>query len=85
MPSNSTNGRELQDSSKASAGPSSIEVLALPLCTDFFCDGVELLQRGLQIVGDFLGQNIRQRQVVGVFEAGVFEPEDVEVHFVAFE
>ena len=43
----------------------------------------ELLQRRLQIIGDFLGNDLRGRQVGGFFQGIVFQPEDVEVHLVA--
>ena len=36
----------------------------------------------MQIVGDFLGEDVGGRQVIGVFKAAVFQPEDVEVYFV---
>jgi hypothetical protein len=42
-----------------------------------------MLKRGLEVVGDFLSQHVGRGEIVGVFEALVFEPEDVEVHFVA--
>ena len=39
----------------------------------------------MQIVDDLLSKDIRIRQVVAVFQAAVFEPEDVEVQFVPFK
>jgi hypothetical protein len=41
-----------------------------------------LLQGGLQVVGDFLGEDVGRRQVVAVFQALVAEPEDVVVVLV---
>jgi len=43
------------------------------------------LQRRLQVFCDFRGQDVRFGQAVDVFEAVVFQPEQVEVEFVAFE
>ena len=48
-------------------------------------DRRELLQRGLQVFGDLGSDNIGIRQVRAVFEAIVFEPEEVEVHLVALD
>ena len=45
----------------------------------------KLFERGLQIFSDFLGQHFWGRQILAVFERVVFEPEDVEVGFVAFD
>jgi hypothetical protein len=53
---------------------------ALPL--QLLCNPLKLFQGGLQIVGDLLGQHVRSRQIIGIFQALVFEPEYVEVHFV---
>ncbi len=39
----------------------------------------ELLKSGLEVVGDFLGEDVGFGEVCAVFEALVFEPEDVEV------
>jgi len=39
----------------------------------------------LQIIGDLLSQNFRIWKVLAVFQRIVFEPEDVEVGFVAFD
>ena len=47
-------------------------------------DRTELLHRSLQIVRNLLGQNIRLREVVGVFEAFVLEPEDIEIGLISF-
>ena len=49
------------------------------------CDFGELSQRGLEIFYDFGGDNVGIREVGAVFEAFVFEPEDVEVKFVALD
>jgi hypothetical protein len=46
-------------------------------------DGGELFQGGFQIGGDFLGDDFGGGQVGGFFQGVVFQPEDVEVHFVA--
>ena len=43
----------------------------------------ELLDGGFEIVDDFLGDDVGVGKVRGVFEAVVFEPEDVEASFVA--
>jgi len=43
------------------------------------------LQRRLQVFGDFCSQDFRFGQIVDVFQAVVFEPEQVEVEFVAFD
>ena len=43
------------------------------------------LQRCLQVLGDFCGQDFRFREAVDVFEGVVFQPEQVEVEFVAFD
>jgi hypothetical protein len=45
----------------------------------------ELIQRRLQVIGDFLSENIRLGQVFGVLKALVLEPEDVEIELVALE
>ena len=45
-------------------------------------DRRELIQGGLQVVGDFLGEHIGFRQVFGIFQAFVSQPKDVEIHFV---
>jgi len=38
----------------------------------------QLGQRGLEIFDDFLGDDVGVREIGAVFEAFVFEPEDVE-------
>jgi len=44
-----------------------------------------LFQCGTQVIDNFLGQNIKVGEVVGVFEAFVSEPEDVQARFVAVD
>src|SRR5436309_1348975 len=43
----------------------------------------ELFEGGLEVVHDFLGDDVGIGKVVGGFEALVLEPEDVEAGFVA--
>ena len=43
----------------------------------------ELNQGGLEVFYDFGGDDVGIREIGAVFEAFVFEPEDVEVEFVA--
>ena len=45
----------------------------------------ELGQSGLEVFYDFAGQHVGIGEVGAVFEAFVFEPEDVEVGFIALE
>jgi hypothetical protein len=42
-----------------------------------------LFEGGFEVFDDFLGQYVGIGKVVGYFEAFVFEPEDLEVGFVA--
>ena len=49
---------------------------------DLFCNRRELLQGRLQVVGDFLGQYVGIGKIIGIFEALVLEPENVEVRLV---
>ena len=42
-----------------------------------------LLEDGFKVFEDFLGENVGFGEIVGAFEAFVFEPEDVEAGFVA--
>jgi hypothetical protein len=44
----------------------------------------ELFERGLKIFHDFGGDDVWCREICGVFEGVVFEPEDVDVDLVAF-
>jgi len=46
-------------------------------------DLTELLQRRLKVVGDLLGEDLRVGEVLALLEALVFDPEDVQVQFVA--
>src|SRR5206468_9877398 len=41
------------------------------------------LQRRLQILGYLLSKNFRCRQICGIFEAVVFQPEDIQTYFIA--
>ena len=45
----------------------------------------KLFQGGFQVFGNLGGDNVRVGQVGGVFQAVVFQPEDVKVHLVPFE
>jgi hypothetical protein len=42
-----------------------------------------LFTSGFEVVDDFLGENVGIGKIVGVFEAFISEPEDVEAGFVA--
>jgi hypothetical protein len=44
-----------------------------------------LFERGFELFDDFLGQIVGVGQVVGLFEAFVAEPEDVEAGFAAVD
>jgi len=46
-------------------------------------DFTELFEGGFEVLDDFLGENIRIREVVGFFEALVPKPENVEAVLVA--
>ena len=46
-------------------------------------DFAKLFEGGFEIFNDFLGQNVGIGEVVGLFEALVSEPEDVEAGLVA--
>ena len=48
-------------------------------------DTAELFERGFEVIDDFLGENVGIGEIVGVFEAFVSEPEDVEAGFVAVD
>ncbi len=43
------------------------------------------LEGGFQVFDDLLRQDVRVREVVGVFETFISEPEDVEASFVAVD
>ena len=45
----------------------------------------ELFERGFQVIGDFLGDYFGCGQISGFFARVVFQPENVEVHLVAFD
>ena len=79
--------RKPWEPSERDLGDSTTNALAtnVPLARQLRRDGVELLQCRLQVVSDLLRKDVRSGQVVGIFEARVFEPEDVEVHFVSLQ
>jgi len=41
-----------------------------------------LFERGFEILDDFLSDHVRVREIVGLFQAFISEPEDVEAGFV---
>jgi len=63
---------------KASSRSRTLPVSSLQVVSD----GSELLKRTLQVLYDFLRDNIRWWKVRAVFQAFVFEPEDVEVELI---
>ena len=48
----------------------------------FIRDCAELFEGGFEIIDDFLGKNVGIGKIVGIFEAFVSEPEDIEADFV---
>jgi len=42
-----------------------------------------LFEGGFEVFDDFLGENVGVGQIVGVFEAFISEPQDVEARLVA--
>jgi hypothetical protein len=48
-------------------------------------DFAELFQSGFEVFDDFLGQNVGVGQVVGLFQAFVSQPEDIQTGFVAVD
>jgi len=44
-----------------------------------------MFQGGFEVFDDLLGENVGIGEIVGVFEAFVAEPEDVEAGFVAVD
>jgi len=44
-----------------------------------------LFEGGFEILDDFLGENVGVGKTVGVFEAFVSEPEEIEAGFVVIE
>jgi hypothetical protein len=42
-----------------------------------------LFEGGFEVIDDFLGENVGIGKIVGVFEALVYKPEDVEAGLVA--
>jgi len=42
-----------------------------------------LFERGFEILDDFLSDHVRVREIVGLFQAFISEPEDVEAGLVA--
>ena len=61
------------------------ETLQGSLCFQVLCDAGEEPQGGLEVVRDFLREYVGLGEILGVFKAFVFEPEDVEIDFVAFD
>ena len=55
------------------------------LLSQFCGDQGELIQCGLQILGDFGGDHVWIGQIGGIFQAIVFQPEDIQTDFVAFD
>ena len=45
----------------------------------------ELFESGFQVLGDLKRDHVRIGQVGGVFQALVFEPEDIEARLVALD
>src|SRR6266480_2022906 len=58
--------------------------MGIGLLLQIRCDFGKLGKRSLKIFDDFGGDDVGIGKVCAVFEAFVFEPEDVEVEFVAF-
>ena len=58
----------------------SIEALLFFQVRGYLC---KLRQRGLQILYNLTSDDVGWREVGAVFEAFVFEPEDVEVELIA--
>jgi hypothetical protein len=48
-------------------------------------DSRELFQGGLEIVRNFVSENVGSGEVIGILQALVLEPEDIEVGLVAFD
>jgi len=46
-------------------------------------DFAELLEGGFEVFDDFLSEHVGIGKIVGIFQAFVSEPEDVEASFVA--
>ena len=44
-----------------------------------------MFESGFEIVNDFLGEYVGIREIVGLFEALVSEPEDIEAGFIAVD
>jgi len=51
----------------------------------FLIYAAELIQRNFKIFNNFCCDNIRLRQVFGIFKAFVLEPEDIQVYFVPLD
>lgn len=45
----------------------------------------KLIKSGFEVVGDFFGKDVRRREGFGVRQGLVFNPEEVEAQFVAFQ
>jgi hypothetical protein len=52
-------------------------------CAQIRGDFAELLEGGFEVFDDFLSEDIGVGKVVGLFQAFVAEPENVEAGFVA--
>lgn len=52
---------------------------------EFSVDFGELFQSGLQVLDNLGGDDVWWREVRGIFERIVFEPEDVAIDLIAFE
>lgn len=48
-------------------------------------DQCKLIQRGLQILYDLGGDDVGRRQIGGIFQAFIAQPEDVQAGFVPFD
>ncbi|OGP20767.1 MAG: hypothetical protein A2038_09920 [Deltaproteobacteria bacterium GWA2_57_13] len=53
------------------------------LASQVVCDLTELFEGGFEVIDDSLAEDIRIGKIVGLFEALVSEPEDVEAGLVA--
>jgi len=51
--------------------------------SQLFDNAIKLFQCGFQVLGDFRCQNFRGWEVFCVFEAFVFEPENIQVSLVS--
>ena len=58
--------------------------MGIGLLLQIRCDFGELRKRGLEVFNDFGGDDVGIGEVGAIFEAFVFQPEDVEIEFIAF-